>query len=256
MLEITAETADGTIMGLRHRELPIEGVQFHPESILTVAGHDLLRNFLGPPPRVLTSARGHRSVVRGGVGWSWSSWSRSWWRRGDGLADDQRHGLALGQRGAGAGCLADHLAVLGRVERHVLVDDPLQEAGGLQRVAAVASVLPSTSGTGICSAPVDTTIVTSVPFGTVWPAGGRVRITFPAGTVSLASCVVFTPSPAADSWAAAVTWSRLATFGTATGPLPADTVSTTVRPSSTLPGGGSCASTLALGLVLVLLRAH
>lgn len=46
MLEVTAETADGTIMGLRHRELAVEGVQFHPESILTVGGHDLLRNFL------------------------------------------------------------------------------------------------------------------------------------------------------------------------------------------------------------------
>jgi anthranilate synthase/aminodeoxychorismate synthase-like glutamine amidotransferase len=45
-LEVTARTADGTIMGLRHRELQIEGVQFHPESILTTAGHDLLRNFL------------------------------------------------------------------------------------------------------------------------------------------------------------------------------------------------------------------
>jgi anthranilate synthase/aminodeoxychorismate synthase-like glutamine amidotransferase len=46
-LTITAETADGMIMGVRHRELPIEGVQFHPESILTEAGHDMLRNFLG-----------------------------------------------------------------------------------------------------------------------------------------------------------------------------------------------------------------
>jgi anthranilate synthase component 2/para-aminobenzoate synthetase component 2 len=45
-LEITAETDDGTIMGLRHRELPVEGVQFHPESILTQHGHDLLANFL------------------------------------------------------------------------------------------------------------------------------------------------------------------------------------------------------------------
>jgi len=45
-LEITAETDDGTIMGLRHREHAVEGVQFHPESILTVSGHDLLRNFL------------------------------------------------------------------------------------------------------------------------------------------------------------------------------------------------------------------
>ncbi|MEN9803795.1 MAG: hypothetical protein RIS41_642 [Actinomycetota bacterium] len=46
-LTITAETADGMIMGLKHRELPIEGVQFHPESILTQAGHDMLRNFIG-----------------------------------------------------------------------------------------------------------------------------------------------------------------------------------------------------------------
>ena len=45
-LEITAETNDGMIMGLRHREFDVEGVQFHPESILTAAGHDLLRNFL------------------------------------------------------------------------------------------------------------------------------------------------------------------------------------------------------------------
>jgi len=45
-LEITAETDDGVVMGLRHRDLAVEGVQFHPESILTVGGHDLLRNFL------------------------------------------------------------------------------------------------------------------------------------------------------------------------------------------------------------------
>jgi anthranilate synthase component II len=46
VLEITAESDDGLVMGLRHGSLPIEGVQFHPESILTDAGHDLLRNFL------------------------------------------------------------------------------------------------------------------------------------------------------------------------------------------------------------------
>ena len=46
-LEVTAETADGMIMGVRHRELPVEGVQFHPESILTEHGHGMLRNFLG-----------------------------------------------------------------------------------------------------------------------------------------------------------------------------------------------------------------
>ena len=45
-LEVSAVTADGVIMGIRHRELKVEGVQFHPESILTIAGKRLLENFL------------------------------------------------------------------------------------------------------------------------------------------------------------------------------------------------------------------
>ena len=55
-LEVSAWTEDGTVMGLRHRELPLEGVQFHPESILTSSGKDLLRNFLR-----LAASRGERS---------------------------------------------------------------------------------------------------------------------------------------------------------------------------------------------------
>jgi len=45
-LEVTAESDDGEIMGVRHRELAVEGVQFHPEAILTQQGHELLANFL------------------------------------------------------------------------------------------------------------------------------------------------------------------------------------------------------------------
>ena len=46
-LEVSATTADGVVMGLRHRSMFVEGVQFHPESILTRVGHQLLKNFLG-----------------------------------------------------------------------------------------------------------------------------------------------------------------------------------------------------------------
>ena len=45
-VEVTGWTASGVVMAMRHRTLPVEGVQFHPESVLTVAGHDLLRTFL------------------------------------------------------------------------------------------------------------------------------------------------------------------------------------------------------------------
>jgi anthranilate synthase/aminodeoxychorismate synthase-like glutamine amidotransferase len=49
-LEITAETDQGEVMGVRHRDLPVEGVQFHPEAILTEHGHRMLRNFLDQAP--------------------------------------------------------------------------------------------------------------------------------------------------------------------------------------------------------------
>jgi anthranilate synthase component 2 len=58
-LELTAWNAEGIVMGVRHRELPVHGVQFHPESVLTAEGLDLLANFLGVP------RPGPSSVVEG-----------------------------------------------------------------------------------------------------------------------------------------------------------------------------------------------
>ncbi|HEY1391498.1 MAG TPA: aminodeoxychorismate/anthranilate synthase component II [Ktedonobacterales bacterium] len=63
-LEITAETDDGMVMALRHRDYPIEGVQFHPESILTTAGKDLLRNFLRMGPVATHEQQLQESVRR------------------------------------------------------------------------------------------------------------------------------------------------------------------------------------------------
>jgi len=56
-LEVTAETDGGIIMGLRHRKYPTEGVQFHPESIMTDVGKDLLRNFLDMKAAIKQEAR-------------------------------------------------------------------------------------------------------------------------------------------------------------------------------------------------------
>ncbi len=61
-LEVTAETEDGTIMALAHRDLPIHGVQFHPESIASQHGHDVLRNFLA------IAARGDDAPARASGG--------------------------------------------------------------------------------------------------------------------------------------------------------------------------------------------
>jgi anthranilate synthase/aminodeoxychorismate synthase-like glutamine amidotransferase len=55
-LEVTARAEDGEVMGLRHRRHPIEGVQFHPESILTVEGKRLLANFLGMPAEAVVAS--------------------------------------------------------------------------------------------------------------------------------------------------------------------------------------------------------
>ena len=52
ILEVSARSEDGVVQAVRHRDLPIEGVQFHPESIMTTSGRDLLSNFLTGPDRV------------------------------------------------------------------------------------------------------------------------------------------------------------------------------------------------------------
>lgn len=66
-LAVTAETAGGLIMGLRHREYPIHGVQFHPESIMTRVGKDILRNFLaetgGQPSPLASGAAATPAIV-------------------------------------------------------------------------------------------------------------------------------------------------------------------------------------------------
>ncbi len=56
--EITAESDDGEIMGIRHKELAVEGVQFHPESILTIHGKDLLKNFIDLPAEKVNEHEG------------------------------------------------------------------------------------------------------------------------------------------------------------------------------------------------------
>ena len=67
-LEVSARAADGEVMGLRHRELPLEGVQFHPESILSEAGHELLVNFARGFAERAASRAVSRPVSRTGAG--------------------------------------------------------------------------------------------------------------------------------------------------------------------------------------------
>ena len=64
-LEVTGWTSTGLIMALRHREHPVEGVQFHPESILTTCGHTLLRNWLQTLPAARLAPAGHRGSGSG-----------------------------------------------------------------------------------------------------------------------------------------------------------------------------------------------
>jgi para-aminobenzoate synthetase component 2 len=67
VLEVSAWTAEGEIMGLRHKELPIEGVQFHPESILTTSGMALLENWLHALPVTMGNPEGVPQTPPGGA---------------------------------------------------------------------------------------------------------------------------------------------------------------------------------------------
>ena len=148
-LEITAETDDGIVMGLRHRELAVEGVQFHPESILTVGGHDLLRNFLAQAPARRSSRLARR-------------------RRAAGVhesSDDDRDRGAL----VGASCCppgpGDRRARPG-AGRRCPAPRPRAEPGVVERVDGVGlgearrPTAPSPS-----AGPLDTTTVMAAPLG-------------------------------------------------------------------------------------------
>jgi anthranilate synthase component 2 len=67
-LEVSAWTGDGLVMGLRHREYAVEGVQFHPESVLTEAGYRLLANFLGLSGDAADGIPAERELAAAGVG--------------------------------------------------------------------------------------------------------------------------------------------------------------------------------------------
>ena len=144
VLEISARSEDGIVMGLRHRTLAVEGVQFHPESILTAGGHRLLANWLSSCGQVDAHAAvpdaeaaladvldptRRRFPIQGGVGgrpatsstsgpWSWSSGRSWWWWRGGGGRrslvgpNDHVDSRALVFGGAGTRVLALHDPVL------------------------------------------------------------------------------------------------------------------------------------------------
>ena len=149
-------------MGVRHRSLPIEGVQFHPESILTGDGHDLLRNFLRRHRRRLIGRRRRPCrdavappSVRGGgrvvvvvvvVGavvvvpwWSvaWSSWSSSLVVVGGTALPTVRRRWSPGWTCCPRRALRPHPAVVGRAERDVHVADRDLQATAAERVAGL-----------------------------------------------------------------------------------------------------------------------
>jgi anthranilate synthase/phosphoribosyltransferase len=131
-LEVSAWTDGGVVMGLRHKERPLEGVQFHPESILTSAGKDLLRNFLGLGAR--TSVKKH--VIKVALG---------------GRLSEEEAGAAMGAimdgeaTSAQIGALLAGLAVRGETEDEVVGFARTMRA---RAVPLVSSGAVDTCGTG------------------------------------------------------------------------------------------------------------
>ena len=134
-LEITAETDDGVVMGLRHRELAVEGVQFHPESILTVGGHDLLRNFLAQVGAPADGAARQRLRRRRRIAGASST------------PDDDRHRASRRSAvGVAVGVLVDHAAVLAWGRRCPSSTTRREARRRSMVLMALASMRPTTDG--------------------------------------------------------------------------------------------------------------
>jgi len=172
-LEVSAWTDGGVVMGLRHRERPLEGVQFHPESILTAAGKDLLRNFLGVGARV--SIKRHLGKLT----------------RGERLTEEEA-GTAMGAimdgdaTPAQIGALLTALVVRGETEDEVV--------GFARSMRARAVPLSSRGAVDTCGTGGDGRArSTSRPWPRSWwrPAGCRWRSTAtarPAGPAAAPTC--------------------------------------------------------------------
>src|SRR5262249_3722649 len=106
-LEITAETADGVIMGLQHKRYPVHGVQFHPESIASEHGHQLLANFLDFA-RVERRARGSAHREAAGVLYPGAG-GALWHRRSQQSLSQSRLGAKPHPRRSGRSLRPDHV---------------------------------------------------------------------------------------------------------------------------------------------------
>ena len=155
-LEVSAWTDGGVVMGLRHRERPLEGVQFHPESILTTAGKDLLRNFLGLGAKV--SIKRHLAKVA----------------RGERLAEDEA-AAAMGSIMDGEATPAQIGALLAAMAARGETEDEVVGFARAMRVAGGAAHLARAPSTPAAPAATARAPSTSRPWRRSWspPAACR-----------------------------------------------------------------------------------